>query len=52
MAADSAAAPGPAPAQHPFQAEVSRLLQLMVHSVYTEKDIFLVTWRNLLDSEY
>ncbi len=24
-----------------FQAEVSRLLQLMVHSVYTEKEIFL-----------
>lgn len=28
-------------AQHTFQAEVSRLLQLMVHSVYTEKEIFL-----------
>jgi len=27
--------------QHAFQAEVSRLLQLMVHSVYTEKEIFL-----------
>jgi len=27
--------------QHAFQAEVSRLLHLMVHSVYTEKDIFL-----------
>ncbi len=27
--------------QHSFQAEVSRLLHLMVHSVYTEKDIFL-----------
>ena len=27
--------------QHPFQAEVSRLLHLMVHSVYTEKEIFL-----------
>ncbi len=25
----------------PFQAEVSRLLHLMVHSVYTEKDVFL-----------
>ena len=27
--------------QHVFQAEVSRLLHLMVHSVYTEKEIFL-----------
>jgi molecular chaperone HtpG len=26
---------------HAFQAEVSRLLHLMVHSVYTEKEIFL-----------
>src|SRR5690606_6845819 len=32
--------PSPATAR-PFQAEVSRLLHLMVHSVYTEKDIFL-----------
>lgn len=32
--------PSPAGAR-PFQAEVSRLLHLMVHSVYTEKDIFL-----------
>lgn len=32
----------PSPAtSHPFQAEVSRLLHLMVHSVYTEKDVFL-----------
>ncbi|MFN3745785.1 MAG: molecular chaperone HtpG [Hyphomicrobiaceae bacterium] len=32
----------PSPAtSRPFQAEVSRLLHLMVHSVYTEKDIFL-----------
>ena len=28
-------------ATHTFQAEVSRLLHLMVHSVYTDKDIFL-----------
>ena len=28
-------------ASHSFQAEVSRLLHLMVHSVYTDKDIFL-----------
>jgi len=27
--------------QHSFQAEVSRLLHLMVHSVYSEKEIFL-----------
>jgi len=32
----------PSPAtSRPFEAEVSRLLHLMVHSVYTEKDIFL-----------
>ena len=37
MPSDSPAAPG----HHAFQAEVSRLLHLMVHSVYTEKDIFL-----------
>jgi molecular chaperone HtpG len=29
------------PQQHAFQAEVARILELMVHSVYTEKDIFL-----------
>ena len=29
------------PVQHAFQAEVSRILDLMVHSVYTEKEIFL-----------
>jgi len=29
------------PQQHSFQAEVSRILDLMVHSVYTEKEIFL-----------
>jgi molecular chaperone HtpG len=27
--------------RHEFQAEVSRLLNLMVHSVYSEKDVFL-----------
>jgi molecular chaperone HtpG len=27
--------------QHVFQAEVARLLHLMVHSVYTEKEVFL-----------
>ena len=29
------------PKQHAFQAEVARILELMVHSVYTEKEIFL-----------
>ena len=28
-------------ASHAFQADVSRLLDLMVHSVYSERDIFL-----------
>jgi molecular chaperone HtpG len=32
---------GPAAEQHSFQAEVAELLRLMVHSVYTETDIFL-----------
>ena len=32
---------GATPARQSFQAEVSRLLHLMVHSVYTEKEIFL-----------
>ena len=31
----------PKVATHTFQAEVSRLLHLMVHSVYTDKEIFL-----------
>ena len=30
-----------APVTQPFQAEVSELLHLMVHSVYSETDIFL-----------
>ncbi len=29
------------PERHSFQAEISRLLHLMVHSVYSEKDVFL-----------
>ncbi|WP_029059324.1 molecular chaperone HtpG [Stappia stellulata] len=32
---------GAAPKAHAFQAEVARLLHLMVHSVYSNKDIFL-----------
>src|SRR5436190_8185154 len=33
--------PDAAPQAHPFQAEVAELLRLMVHSVYSETDIFL-----------
>ncbi len=29
------------PKTHPFEADVARLLQLMVHSVYSDKDVFL-----------
>ena len=29
------------PKTHPFQAEVAELLRLMVHSVYSETDVFL-----------
>ncbi len=35
------ATPQPAGTQHAFQADVARLLHLMVHSVYSERDIFL-----------
>jgi molecular chaperone HtpG len=31
----------PKPATHAFQADVARLLHLMVHSVYSDRDIFL-----------
>jgi molecular chaperone HtpG len=37
MAADAAQQP----AQHAFKTEVAQLLHLMVHSVYTEKEVFL-----------
>src|SRR5437773_9311449 len=30
-----------APQAHPFQAEVAKLLGLMVHSVYSDRDVFL-----------
>jgi len=30
-----------APEQHVFEADVSRLLHMMVHSVYSDKDVFL-----------
>ena len=35
------ATPQPEGTQHAFQADVARLLHLMVHSVYSERDIFL-----------
>lgn len=41
MTSESTPHAEPAGQQHSFQAEVSRLLDLMVHSVYTEKEIFL-----------
>ena len=31
----------PAPESHTFEADVAKLLHLMVHSVYSDKDIFL-----------
>ncbi|ESQ85273.1 heat shock protein Hsp90 [Asticcacaulis sp. AC466] len=31
----------PKPEQHVFEADVSRLLHMMVHSVYSDKDVFL-----------
>jgi molecular chaperone HtpG len=38
----TAVAEAPAPAQtHSFQAEVAKLLHLMVHSVYSDRDVFL-----------
>ncbi|WP_297296417.1 molecular chaperone HtpG [uncultured Methylovirgula sp.] len=37
----AAESPSPAFQAHAFQADVSRLLDLMVHSVYSERDIFL-----------
>ena len=38
--ADKSAASG-APEPHEFQAEVAKLLHLMVHSVYSDRDVFL-----------
>ncbi len=34
-------AASPAPESHAFEADVSKLLHLMVHSVYSDKDVFL-----------
>ena len=39
-ATEETGAAGPAPQPHPFQADVSRLLHLMVHSIYSDRDIF------------
>src|ERR1700748_2718508 len=34
-------ATAPAPVTRPFEADVAKLLHLMVHSVYSDKDVFL-----------
>jgi molecular chaperone HtpG len=39
--AKSPDSPHPDVQSHPFQAEVAKLLQLMVHSVYAEREVFL-----------
>ncbi|OEH78741.1 heat shock protein [Cyclospora cayetanensis] len=43
--ADTACSPGPAAAgageRFPFQAEVKRVLDIIVHSLYTDRDVFL-----------
>ena len=39
--APHAETPSPASESRPFEADVSRLLHLMVHSVYSDRDIFL-----------
>ena len=41
MTTSEAETGGAAPDTHAFQADVARLLDLMVHSVYSERDIFL-----------
>jgi molecular chaperone HtpG len=41
MTDEAQAAAGGAPATHAFQADVARLLDLMVHSIYSERDIFV-----------
>ena len=41
MANDSTATVDAAATSHPFQAEVAKLLHLMVHSVYSDRDVFL-----------
>ena len=41
MSDEAQAATGGKPATHAFQADVARLLDLMVHSIYSERDIFV-----------
>ncbi len=41
MSTDAQTADAKAGKSHPFQAEVAELLRLMVHSVYSETDVFL-----------
>ena len=41
MSDEAQAATGEKPATHAFQADVARLLDLMVHSIYSERDIFI-----------
>ncbi|MDX7951409.1 molecular chaperone HtpG [Lichenihabitans sp. Uapishka_5] len=41
MTDEAQAATGEKPATHAFQADVARLLDLMVHSIYSERDIFI-----------
>ena len=41
MTDEAQAASGEKPATHAFQADVARLLDLMVHSIYSERDIFV-----------
>ena len=38
---NAAGAGASAPQPHPFQADVARLLHLMVHSIYSDRDIFV-----------
>ncbi len=38
---DAAAAASAGPVERPFQADVARLLDLVVHSIYSDRDIFL-----------
>ncbi len=40
-ATESAAPRAPAPETHAFEADVAKLLHLMVHAVYSDKDVFL-----------
>src|ERR1700760_3735564 len=41
MTAEADTKPATQPESHAFEADVSRLLHLMVHAVYSDKDVFL-----------